>query len=71
MKRLLLTAVVTLLLSACSGSYVMHTNDGRSIVTEGKPKVDNDTGMIRYKDADGKVQQISRSDVKEMVKIGQ
>lgn len=57
-------------LSACSGPYyVMHTNDGRSIVSDGKPKTDDETGMIKYKDANGNQQQINRSDVKEMVAL--
>ena len=44
--------MLTFALSACSGSnYVMHTNDGRTIVSDGKPQTDNDTGMISYKDA--------------------
>lgn len=54
-------------LSACSSNYVMHTNDGRTIVTSGKPKVDDETGMISYEDANGTKQQINRSDVKEMM----
>ncbi|HBZ17596.1 YgdI/YgdR family lipoprotein [Pantoea sp. NPDC088449] len=58
-------------LTACSSNYVMHTNDGRTIVADGKPKVDDETGMISYKDANGNKQQINRSDVKEMVEMGQ
>lgn len=62
--------MLTFALSACSGpNYVMHTNDGRSIVAEGKPQVDDDTGMISYKDANGNKQQINHSDVKEMVEL--
>ena len=57
--------MLTLGLSACSSNYVMHTNDGRTIVT-GKPQTDNDTGMISYKDAWGNKQQINRSDVKQL-----
>lgn len=57
--------MLTFALSACSGSnYVMHTNDGRTIVSDGKPQTDNDTGMISYKDANGNKQQINRTDVK-------
>lgn len=57
-------------LSACSGpNYVLHTNDGRSIVSDGKPKTDDQTGMIKYKDANGNEQQINRADVKEMVAL--
>ena len=55
--------MLTFALSACSGSnYVMHTNDGRTIVSDGKPQTDNDTGMISYKDANGNKQQINRTD---------
>jgi len=62
--------MMTFALSACSGPYyVMHTNDGRSIVSEGKPKTDDQTGMISYKDANGNKQQINRTDVKEMVAL--
>ncbi len=44
-------AMAALSLTACSSNYVLHTNDGRTIVAEGKPKADEDTGMIRYIDA--------------------
>lgn len=74
MKKLaavLATCVMTFALAACSSNYVMHTNDGRTIVAEGKPSVDDDTGMISYKDANGNKQQINRSDVKEMTEMGQ
>ena len=62
--------MLTFALSACSSpNYVMHTNDGRSIVSEGKPQTDDDSGMISYKDANGVKQQINHSDVKEMVAL--
>ncbi|KNC87986.1 YgdI/YgdR family lipoprotein [Trabulsiella odontotermitis] len=62
--------MLTFALSACSGpNYVMHTTDGRAIVSDGKPKTDDETGMISYKDANGNKQQINRSDVKEMVAL--
>ena len=61
--------MLTFALSACSGSnYVMHTNDGRTIVSDGKPQTDNDTGMIS---SNGNKQQINRTDVKEMVELDQ
>ncbi|AXF76755.1 YgdI/YgdR family lipoprotein [Erwinia tracheiphila] len=59
------------IMAACSSNYVMHTNDGRTIVSSGKPVVGSDTGMISYKDANGNKQQINRADVKEMVEMGQ
>ncbi len=74
MKKLtavLAVCAMTFTLAACSSNYVMHTNDGRTIVSEGKPKVDDETGMISYKDANGNQQQINRTDVKEMVELNQ
>lgn len=62
--------LMALSLSACSGpNYVMHTSDGRTIITEGKPQTDSETGMMKYRDADGNKQQINRADVKEMTAI--
>ncbi|MBG6244068.1 YgdI/YgdR family lipoprotein [Candidatus Symbiopectobacterium sp. 'North America'] len=60
-------AMATLSLITCSSNYVLHTNDGRTIVAEGKPKVDEDTGMISYVDAYGHEQQINSDNLKEMV----
>ena len=62
--------VLTLGLSACSSNYVMHTNDGRTIVTDGKPQVDDDTGLVSYKNAQtGKTEQINRDQVKDMSEL--
>lgn len=58
-------------LAGCSSNYVMHTNDGRTIISDGKPTVDNDTGMISYKDAMGVKQQINRANVQDMAKVSQ
>ncbi|OON39651.1 hypothetical protein BTJ39_13110 [Izhakiella australiensis] len=71
LAALLATGAMVLTLAACSSNYVMHTNDGRTIVASGKPTVDDETGLIKYKDANGVKQQINRSDVKEMVELNQ
>jgi len=39
--------------SGCSSDYVMATKDGRMILTEGKPQVDDDTGLVSYRDIQG------------------
>lgn len=39
--------------SGCSSDYVMATKDGRMILTDGKPKVDDETGLISYEDQKG------------------
>jgi len=69
LSAMLAICTMAFTLAACSSNYVMHTNDGRTIVSEGKPSVDSDTGMISYKDANGNKQQINRADVKEMVEM--
>lgn len=58
-----------LLLAGCASDHVLHTIDGQTIVVQGKPKVDDDTGMITYKDIDGKEQQINRNQIKDMNSI--
>jgi len=73
MKKTIFTAsaiAIGLFLSGCANDHIMHTNDGRTIVADGKPQVDSDTGMITYKDENGKQQQINRSEVKEMSELG-
>ncbi|MGC6388791.1 YgdI/YgdR family lipoprotein [Ewingella sp. S1.OA.A_B6] len=68
---LLASAVIlSTLLAGCSSNYAIQTNDGRTIVSEGKPKIDRDTGLIKYKDAWGKQRQIAQTDVKVMSELG-
>ncbi|MCE0490667.1 YgdI/YgdR family lipoprotein [Pantoea sp. Mb-10] len=55
-----------LALAGCASDHVLQTTDGKTIVAQGKPVVDEDTGMITYKDIDGKEQQINRNQIKEM-----
>ena len=53
--------------SGCSSDYVMATKDGRMILTDGKPEVDDDTGLVSYKNAEtGQTEQINRDQVKSM-----
>ena len=48
--------------------YVMATKDGRMILTDGKPTVDDDTGLISYEDQQGNKMQINRDDVSQIIK---
>ena len=54
--------------SGCSSNYVMATKDGRMILTEGKPMVDEDTGLISYHDTAGNEVQIDRKDISQIIK---
>ncbi|XXN66107.1 YgdI/YgdR family lipoprotein (plasmid) [Enterobacter ludwigii] len=71
-KSILLSITAVIALSALTGctrtSYAIHTNDGRTIVTDGKPQ-DAETGLLGYVDANGVKQQMNKSDVKEISEI--
>ncbi len=67
---LILASTVALTLSACSSNQAIKTTDGRTIVTDGKPKVDDDTGLVSYKDAQsGKTEQINRDEISNMSEL--
>lgn len=74
MKKIMAVSLAALFfitaLSGCTrSSYAIHTNDGRTIISDGKPKEDAKTGMIGYTDANGTEQQINKSDVKELSEL--
>lgn len=73
MKKVLFSAMAAIIaLSALTGctstSYAIHTNDGRTLVSDGKPK-ESAAGLIGFTDANGVKQQINRQDVKEISEI--
>mgnify|MGYP000292817993 FL=1 len=53
--------------SGCSSDYVMSTKDGRMILTDGKPEVDDDTGLVSYRDREGNQMQINRDEVSQII----
>lgn len=53
--------------SGCSSDYVMATKDGRMILTDGKPEVDDDTGLVSYRDPQGNELQINRDQVSQII----
>lgn len=62
-----LAATAVLFVAGCSSNQSLKTTNGRTIVTDGKPQVDSDTGMVSYKNAaTGRTEQINRDQVKSM-----
>ncbi|MFI8417452.1 YgdI/YgdR family lipoprotein [Serratia sp. NPDC078593] len=55
-------------LAGCSSDYVMATKDGNMILTQGKPEIDKDTGLISYQDETGNNRQINGDQVSHMIK---
>jgi uncharacterized protein YcfL len=63
----ILTAAALFTIAGCSSNQAVKTTDGKTIVTDGKPQVDDDTGMVSYKNAEtGKTEQINRDQLKSM-----
>ena len=72
MKKTLALSIVTaatLLMAGCAKhTYSIVTQDGRTIISEGKPK-ETSAGLVGFVDANGVKQQINRADVKEITQI--
>lgn len=58
------------MLAGCASNQSIQTTDGKTIVTDGKPRVDDDTGLVSYKNAEtGKTEQINREQIKNMSEL--
>ncbi|CBA27929.1 YgdI/YgdR family lipoprotein [Cronobacter turicensis] len=73
-SKLLITSIfaaATLFtVSGCSSNQAVKTTDGKTVVTDGKPEVDSDTGLVSYKNAQtGQTEQINRDQVKSMSEL--
>ena len=68
LMKILLLSGVALSATACSSDYVMSTKTGDMIITQGKPQVDKDTGLISYTDQQGNDRQINDDQVVQMIK---
>ncbi|PKE28768.1 YgdI/YgdR family lipoprotein [Rahnella sp. AA] len=65
-----LAAVAIFFVAGCASNQAIKTTDGKTIVTDGKPQVDDDTGLVSYKNAEtGKTEQINRDQVKNMSEL--
>ncbi|MXP48914.1 YgdI/YgdR family lipoprotein [Pantoea sp. Eser] len=73
MKSLSAVALVALCLGTLVGrasNQSIKTTDGRTIVTDGKLQIDDDTGLVSYRDAQtGKTEQINRNEISNMSEL--
>lgn len=60
-------AFVAVGMAGCSSEYIISTTDGTMIATQGKPKLDEDSGMYSYEDAEGREASISKDKVKQIM----
>ncbi|MBA0169124.1 YgdI/YgdR family lipoprotein [Pectobacterium sp. CFBP8739] len=54
-------------LAGCSSDYVMATKEGQMLLTQGKPVLDKDTGLLSYIDEQGNQKQINSDQVSQIV----
>ena len=69
MKRTILALVcasAALSLVGCATDHMIITQDGTIIETDNRPEIDKKTGLIKYKDHQGRTNQIPQSEVKEI-----
>lgn len=52
-----------LALVGCSDEHTITTTDGGTIISQNRPEIDENTGMIRYRDVDGNDVQIPQANV--------
>ncbi|ODN65535.1 YgdI/YgdR family lipoprotein [Methylophaga muralis] len=66
MRQSLVTVIFAILLvglAGCANNHIIATNDGQMIDSATKPELNNETGMVEYKDSEGKENQIPIEDV--------
>ena len=67
-KNLILAALFVPALVACgSTQYIMSVKGGQMIVTDGRPELNDKTGMYEYRDAEGRKLQIDKGDVVQIM----
>ena len=56
------------LLSACgSTQYIMSTKEGRLLISDGKPTLDEKSGTYSYKDAEGRKASVPKADIVQIL----
>jgi uncharacterized protein YcfL len=67
MKTWIAALLCLLALTGCASEYLIVTGDGQVFSSDGKPELDEDTGMLEFEDHEGRKQQIPQANVKQML----
>nr|WP_113865578.1 YgdI/YgdR family lipoprotein [Brenneria salicis]NMN92568.1 uncharacterized protein DUF903 [Brenneria salicis ATCC 15712 = DSM 30166]RBP64586.1 uncharacterized protein DUF903 [Brenneria salicis ATCC 15712 = DSM 30166]RLM31359.1 DUF903 domain-containing protein [Brenneria salicis ATCC 15712 = DSM 30166] len=65
--KIAVTLAVLFTLSGCSSQYVMATKEGQMLLTQSKPVLDKETGMLSYIDEQGNERQINSNDISQII----
>ncbi len=61
------TLALLFTLAGCSSDYVMATKEGQMLLTQAKPVLDKDTGLLSYIDEQGNQKQINSDQISQIV----
>lgn len=67
MKHWIIALLCMFGLAGCANDYIIATVDGQMLTSDGKPELDEDTGMLEFEDSEGRKQQIPQSQVKQII----
>ncbi|KHT12320.1 lipoprotein [Pectobacterium brasiliense] len=65
--KMVITLALLFTLAGCSSDYVMATKEGQMLLTQGKPVLDKDTGLLSYTDEQGNQKQINSDQISQIV----
>ncbi|WP_207209678.1 YgdI/YgdR family lipoprotein [Pectobacterium zantedeschiae] len=65
--KMAVTLALLFTLVGCSSNYVMATKEGQMLLTQGKPVLDKDTGLLSYIDEQGNQKQINSDQISQIV----
>ncbi|XYQ55986.1 YgdI/YgdR family lipoprotein [Pectobacterium carotovorum] len=65
--KMAITLALLFTLAGCSSDYVMATKEGKMLLTQGKPVLDKDTGLLSYTDEQGNQKQINSDQVSQII----
>ncbi|MEC5318433.1 YgdI/YgdR family lipoprotein [Brenneria populi subsp. brevivirga] len=65
--KIAVTLMLLFTLCGCAGNYVIATKEGEMLLTQGKPVLDKETGMIGYIDEEGNERQINGDRVSQII----
>ena len=60
-------AALTLLGACGSTQYIMSTKEGRLLISDGRPTLDEASGTYSYKDAEGKKAFVPKADIVQIL----
>ncbi|HLV18395.1 MAG TPA: YgdI/YgdR family lipoprotein [Pseudomonas sp.] len=67
MKHWIMAACCALALTGCASDYIIATTDGQMLASQSKPELDKKTGLIEYEDSEGRIRQIPKSQVRQIL----